>query len=813
MKAHNTPACKRDGVALIVCLGLLAVMTLLAVTFSVAMRVERMASRNYADGVRAKHLVQASLVRAMEAIDQHMAGPPVRVYPSWDVMASSDPRGDAANLLTPQAMSLLPAGELMDLAKAERPQWINGVDTGRVAFLIVNTSGLVDINSAGASARQWSTNFAEIDIRGAPEVKAAARTADRKSMINERDALRRYETIDEIRSTSSNLDQNVQSFQTFSYDVGHDKVFLTRKTNDLLVTPTSWFMYIDTARPPEHLGQRDAEEYLHDKFNLNSITNFPVFYNATTIDAYVNDANFMSEYYRPLTNMLCHAGLLADKGERPDDVAWNIINYLDPDRIPQGSLIPKEGYYMPWVHSEGGEAIPLINELAIEKVDIPGGMQQVWVPISNPRAPGFPGYFTNVVTSGGPGYVVNVEVWYPFAPVVSTKSDDFYLQVMVFNQQPVGVTPIAITDAFGFNTNCSVTVQLPPMQFGTTNEYVVVKTPPLTFPTNGLGMFSSLGDVMGSKVNEFWTLARVIQARNGTITPLDEGPAGYNPNQGRNVLQVNALMDYQVNDPRSNGQLKYWQSPNGGTFPTASHTLGAKNTVCMDSQRKGQGTPIYYPTNGLMSNIGEIGNIWRSNLDDEMANPADWWWRTLNLMKKDEGAMLLDMWSVRNSRPPISGVFCASSRQTSAWNTVFYNLSIGLTNVSNVGSYRVDPYDIMELIKTLQANSSSTNWVSFYDMFTAEVSDAGGGGELAEAFRACAPNAGVNKPDIYREDTFRSVCELLTFRQNIFTIILGAQVMSPDGRIPISERHAIATVYRDAYTGRHFTRSFKWLDD
>ena len=67
--------------------------------------------------------------------------------------------------------------------------------------------------------------------------------------------------------------------------------------------------------------------------------------------------------------------------------------------------------------------------------------------------------------------------------------------------------------------------------------------------------------------------------------------------------------------------------------------------------------------------------------------------------------------------------------------------------------------------------------------------------------------------DIYKEDVFRHICELITFRQNLFTIILGAQALSPRGNFVVAEKRAVANVYRDAYTGRHFVRSFKWLDD
>jgi hypothetical protein len=37
------------------------------------------------------------------------------------------------------------------------------------------------------------------------------------------------------------------------------------------------------------------------------------------------------------------------------------------------------------------------------------------------------------------------------------------------------------------------------------------------------------------------------------------------------------------------------------------------------------------------------------------------------------------------------------------------------------------------------------------------------------------------------------------------------QVFGPDGRTPVAERRAVAVIFRDAYTGKHFTRFLKWI--
>jgi hypothetical protein len=101
--------------------------------------------------------------------------------------------------------------------------------------------------------------------------------------------------------------------------------------------------------------------------------------------------------------------------------------------------------------------------------------------------------------------------------------------------------------------------------------------------------------------------------------------------------------------------------------------------------------------------------------------------------------------------------------------------------------------------------------VSFQDLFDGDEVMSVVGGPVADAFRSVAAaweNAtGQRATDKVREDTFRNIVELITFRQNIFTIILAAQYLAPDGTSVIGEDRGVATVFRDAYTGTCTTNS------
>jgi hypothetical protein len=68
--------------------------------------------------------------------------------------------------------------------------------------------------------------------------------------------------------------------------------------------------------------------------------------------------------------------------------------------------------------------------------------------------------------------------------------------------------------------------------------------------------------------------------------------------------------------------------------------------------------------------------------------------------------------------------------------------------------------------------------------------------------------------ELARESYFRNSVNLLSVRQNLFTIIIEAHVASGGNipRNPVKQR-AVALVWRDPYTGEMFVRSIKWLKD
>lgn len=159
----------RKGVALILIIGLLALMMVMGIAFSVYMRTERVASGNFKNDVKTRQLLYAALNRALLEID---AGLGTASYPPW-YFTNSAGYGDAMAITNGIAWTLIPSSAV-GTGTTLRCQWMDitqgGVE-GRIAYLAVNCSGLLDANSAGGADRFVGTNAQEIQILNLSEIK------------------------------------------------------------------------------------------------------------------------------------------------------------------------------------------------------------------------------------------------------------------------------------------------------------------------------------------------------------------------------------------------------------------------------------------------------------------------------------------------------------------------------------------------------------------------------------------------------------------------------------------------------------------
>lgn len=159
---------RKDGVAVIIVLGLLGLLMVLGVSFTVMMRGERAGAANYLGAAMSRHLAWAALSRAMDDINGTMSGD---IYPPGDYLVSGhdwNEPGNAVALLNQDVRKYLP-DIVLDFIDSQnggsliRSSWIT-TDSGSMAYIVVNLSDMLDVNTVGGADRAGGESPAEIAL-------------------------------------------------------------------------------------------------------------------------------------------------------------------------------------------------------------------------------------------------------------------------------------------------------------------------------------------------------------------------------------------------------------------------------------------------------------------------------------------------------------------------------------------------------------------------------------------------------------------------------------------------------------------------
>ena len=202
-----------DGIAIIIVLGLLAVMMLAAAAFSLSMRIEREGAYNMRHGLQAQHMIWAGLAAAIHELDDNLDGTNgFKIYPDWPdgVLGSSldtnDTQSTAARVVARRAMDYIPYS-MEDAFKNAGGYWhpirdAAGEMRGRFSYVIANTSGLLDANRVGTNdVRDVGADPNEIKLSEADLPDLVSLT----EFIGDRDRLVRYETFEEMNRLCTGL--------------------------------------------------------------------------------------------------------------------------------------------------------------------------------------------------------------------------------------------------------------------------------------------------------------------------------------------------------------------------------------------------------------------------------------------------------------------------------------------------------------------------------------------------------------------------------------------------------------------------------
>lgn len=264
---------RKSGVALVIVLGLLAVLMITTVAFTTTMRIERSSSANLRHSTQARQVVKGALAYALAELDYALSTtdsmPLWRddedpLLPFWtyqredfngntkdyilwkDTLVSLYEDSADANILTADAERYLMPGlaykgfgrtvsyyDTKEQATVEedivQPQWIpvkpDGTNiTGRIAYMIFNNSGLLDINCINGADRRLGQYPEEIQVNADIFSSEFRNQAEIDNLFSKRDANGEFTTVAELTAfgglRSFNPSSNpyaLSSFDTFSY--------------------------------------------------------------------------------------------------------------------------------------------------------------------------------------------------------------------------------------------------------------------------------------------------------------------------------------------------------------------------------------------------------------------------------------------------------------------------------------------------------------------------------------------------------------------------------------------------------------------
>jgi len=267
-------------------------------------------------------------------------------------------------------------------------------------------------------------------------------------------------------------------------------------------------------------------------------------------------------------------------------------------------------------------------------------------------------------------------------------------------------------------------------------------------------------------------------------------------------------------DPRQNAYIGTWRSfPDGYTWQEPY--IRSTNLTAVSE------LPFIH-NNRPFSSIGEIGDIYGSYSRhaslDTTAYPAGTRFYDTITFSTRSGAALLDVFTIHPTNAPMHGLVQANTQQRPVVKALLSDVAVGWTNSVDTEGQRLlrdlDPEieNWADVYTDALTNAPySMGWRSFADMLPnlstnrmLRTENVWGGNEL-------------HPMHDYTEDALRGLVDKVSFRQNIFVIIVAAQTLSPASTpthdIVLADQRAAVTVIRDAYTGRWTIHSWTWLTE
>jgi len=243
--------------------------------------------------------------------------------------------------------------------------------------------------------------------------------------------------------------------------------------------------------------------------------------------------------------------------------------------------------------------------------------------------------------------------------------------------------------------------------------------------------------------------------------------------------------------------------------------------------------------------IGDIGHVYvpyrdyRRNRDGRVGPNEMLTYDTVTFATRS-GASLLDMFTIAPTNRPKYGLVQANTQLDPVAKTLLSDIQAGWIrtnaitseiNTENLWDLKDDITNIYEMTdvytNALTAAPFSMGWKSYADMmpmllsidkFQDELSSPerlkldGIRGDLEQKL-----NERYHERHDYMEDITRGLVDKVSFRQNVYMVVVAAQTLSrtstPNRPIVLADQRALVTIIRDAWSGRWIIHDWKWLTE
>lgn len=449
------------------------------------------------------------------------------------------------------------------------------------------------------------------------------------------------------------------------------------------------------------------------------------------------------------------------------NMSWCVKDYLDDNDDPDNPS---------GANSVCGEAIPMINEIIVTNeimlVDTTNIRHRVWF---------------------------DVELWYPFLGY--TNQHDYSLNIVSAKfrwpnarLQPKDPNNFAPDPAVYYNAKTDPALK-------------VIRCGPFEIITNDLSVLSSdvLFGVRDISIQLLRGIVVVDSVQPGATLKFE---ISANP-----VLPWRGQKDISVTDPRLNhlasfaDGTKNWDTPPSATYKMINYGMPYLGT---NINNQPEGLAMYVRNSTNLGSVAELGFI-----------PTGDRWTTIDLFST-EGRDLLAKFRTRTltTKSYTNGLINPNSLYTNVLIAAFREAPVNEYPGGPV-LFNVNDQMAVDIVESIYANGTSSydsaaGWVTTEAFATR--------GTLMDLYEN---NPSYNMNNTKKESIIRNSYQLFNPNQQLFTIVVIAQVINDQGTVGTfdeeddainGEKRAVALVWRDPFpnpSGRHemFVKLFKYLDE